>query len=364
MKKILFILKHRVNYTNWNNDLSKDDNMDLSSGLSNSVKFVVGMINRDINNVDAKYVTVIDNNQIDKEVNKFRPDIVVIEAFWVVPEKFDILKKLHPSVKWIVRNHSRSEFLSSEGSAFGWICEYLKRGIIIGCNSKESYYDLKYISESLGISKNLILYLPNYYPILPGQNIHSLSRRSVVELGCFGAIRPLKNHMNQAIAAIAFSNEIKRRVNLHINCTRIEGKGDNILKNLRNLFSNEINCKLIEHQWVPHNEFLKIVSFMDIMLQVSLSESFNIIAADSISEGVPVIISKEINWLGNSSLISDIDSSSIKETLMKIWKRGYVSNNFSVFRQQIALDKFNKETIHYWKKLLVNRDEKRCFFGR
>src|SRR6516165_3286534 len=98
--RILFILKHRGfgAYGCWN---YSDNGGHLSSGLYNSVRFVVDMLND--NDIEAKMVDVIDNNCIDREVTKFKPTHVIIEAFWVVPEKFDILRPLHPKVKWIVR---------------------------------------------------------------------------------------------------------------------------------------------------------------------------------------------------------------------------------------------------------------------
>ena len=61
-----------------------------SSGLYNSTSFIVrGLKARGI---DAEIIEVIDNNCIDKEVTRYKPDVVVIEALWVVPEKFDILR--------------------------------------------------------------------------------------------------------------------------------------------------------------------------------------------------------------------------------------------------------------------------------
>src|ERR1700686_515277 len=83
------------------------------SGLLNSAQFIVDMLND--NGVEAKLEIVNDNNDIDREVHKYKPDVVVVEALWVVPEKFDVLRKLHPRVKWIVRSHSDFPFLATEG---------------------------------------------------------------------------------------------------------------------------------------------------------------------------------------------------------------------------------------------------------
>ena len=107
--KVLFILKHRDTY--WGDYSSTTT---LSSGLSNSAQFVCDALNLS-GEITAKLVQVEDNNQIDKEVTLFRPDVCIIEAYWVVPEKFGVLIPLHPQVKWVVRNHSEIPFLAQEG---------------------------------------------------------------------------------------------------------------------------------------------------------------------------------------------------------------------------------------------------------
>lgn len=187
MMKILFILKRRDNYgyEHWN---KLNDNIEeLSSGLVNSVKFIVNMINHRIHkNVEAKYVIVQDNNDIDRVVYRFKPDIVIIEAFWVVPQKFEILKRLHPKVKWIVRCHSNSEFLANEGSAFGWLCDYLRGGVYVACNSERAFTDFTYIARSIMVGSNAILYLPNYYYMRPIAKHHYKPIGKVINIGCFG----------------------------------------------------------------------------------------------------------------------------------------------------------------------------------
>src|ERR1700688_2506570 len=97
--KVLFVLKKSGYGCNYNYG---------TSGLLNSATFIVDMLND--SGVEAKLVIVNDNNDIDREVSNFQPDTVVIEALWVVPEKFDALKKLHPNVNWIVRIHSDLPF--------------------------------------------------------------------------------------------------------------------------------------------------------------------------------------------------------------------------------------------------------------
>ena len=150
--KILFICKKRKSsgpgpYTNL-----------LSSGLLNSATFVNNMLEK--NGIESKIVEVIDNNGIDREVHDFKPTHVIIEALWVVPSKFEVLQKLHPTVKWIIRLHSETPFLANEGIAMEWIYEYMKYdNVIISVNSK------RIMKELNAILPKPVLYLPNFYPV-------------------------------------------------------------------------------------------------------------------------------------------------------------------------------------------------------
>lgn len=312
--RVLFILKFRESY--WGDyslcDAAPHDTPEtkpgLSSGLLNSAKFVKDMLLA--NGVEAKLVQVIDNNSIDREVTLYKPTHVIIEALWVVPEKFDILTKLHPHVRWIVRNHSETSFVANEGIAVKWLLEYIgKKHVRIANNSIRAQKEFEFLAHSsypnLSNSEvaRKVVYLPNYYPL--ARHAHSTHKkleyhgaRRIFDIGCFGAIRPLKNQLAQAVAALEFADHMNFYLRFHINGTRIEGKGDPILKNLRELFFKVgQNAELVEHPWMPHEDFLQLIDQMDMGLQVSYSETFNIVGADFVARGVPLVGSSEIPWL-------------------------------------------------------------------
>jgi len=287
--KTLFICKNRerVNDDGYSNG-------DFSSGLFNSANFVTKMLNEE--GIPSELVHVVDNNGIDRMVVRHRPTHVFIEALWVVPEKFDVLGKIHPSVKWIVRVHSELPFLANEGIATAWLFEYItKHNVYVAFNSKRIYEDFqKLIAPQF---QHKIMYLPNHYTGEKTTNVLS-GHDGVLDIGCFGAIRPMKNHLMQAVAAIEFMQMMQiPYMRFHINGTRLEQRGDTVLKNLRNLFNNTPNCDLIEHPWMDHTSFINLVSSMDINMQVSLSETFNIVTADAVVNGTPVVVSDEINWI-------------------------------------------------------------------
>lgn len=154
MRKILFILKKREEST-------EDYTYGVSTGLLHSASFVKDMLVR--SDMDSKLVVVNDNNDIDREVTLYRPTHVIIEALWVVPEKFEVLRKLHPTVKWIVRIHSETPFLANEGIAMDWIFKYVDmENVYVAVNSDQFASDIKQMLWDP--EKDKIIYLPNYYP--------------------------------------------------------------------------------------------------------------------------------------------------------------------------------------------------------
>jgi len=345
--RVLFICKkrkHPYELSESENDNSiKGEKMLKSSGLLNSAKFVSDMLNE--NGVESKVVDVVDNNSIDKEVHIFKPDYVIIEALWVVPEKFAVLTKLHPKVKWIIRLHSEIPFLANEGIAFDWIYEYQKyRNVYIGVNSTDAFQ----VFDNLMDKK--LYYLPNYYPI---KNIKSESeddcekkkKKSVINIGCFGAIRPMKNQLQQAIAAIEFGDVLGKTIHFHINSERIEGRGEPILRNIRALFKNNPKHKLIEYAWLDHKDFIKEVKKMDIGMQVSFSETFNIVTADFVSNNIPVVVSPEIDWVSNFFKANPNSNKDIVNKLLFVWKsKIFKLKNLNVW----GLKKYNKESTLVW----------------
>jgi hypothetical protein len=285
--KILFICKNNESYGSYNKK---------SSGLINSVKFVVDAL------PDAHVVQVVDNNCIDRVVTEYKPDTVIIEALWVVPEKFDVLKRLHPNVRWIVRLHSNVPFIANEGIAVEWIRGYEARGVEVAVNSKQAL-------EAYGD-----LYLPNIYDMQPRDHKAHYNKEHI-DIACFGAIRPMKNQLAQAYAAIQFGVEKDMPVRFHINSTRIENRGESIYKNLKAL-----PLHIVEHPWHSHKDFIKLLNKMDIGMQVSLSETFNIVSADYVSSGLPVVVSKEVRW---ASRLNYADPGSVDSMVRKmhfVWR--------------------------------------------
>lgn len=316
--RLQFILRHRDQP--WGYD---GPPYMLSSGLRNSVRFIVEMLH--LMGIPAEWIEVHDANCIDKEVHRYKPTHVILEAFWCPPWKIAQLKPLHPYVTWCVRDHSETPFLANEGRAFGWVAQYLAMGVELMCNAPRALTDMQAIAAAYGYPGQ-ISYAPNYYPVhLPTTFKtlcpHPTHADDTVRIGCFGAIRPLKNQMMQAVAALRYADTLGKKLEFHINSARVEQGGNPILKNLQQMFANTPSAKLVESSWTDHDVFLGLLEQMDLLLQVSLSETFNIVSADAVACNVPVVASREVPWLGAYAIADPNSSTSILEKMLTVLKQ-------------------------------------------
>ena len=315
---ILFIIKKSYDY---------DGIQALSNGLRSSALFVVDMLLSE--GCHAKLVEVIDANGIDAIVTRLRPERVVLEALWVTPDKLAELRRLHPAIKWAIRVHSELPFLAQEGCAMEWLLSY--KGVDLAFNSEQTADDLQGLIPTI--------WLPNYYP-LSKPRAEKPVHRAALQIGCFGAIRPLKNQLIQAVAALQWARKLHRTLQFHMNGERVEQHGSNNLKNIKALLGDQ----LVLHPWLPHAEFLELVAEMDVCMQVSLSESFNITSADAINMGVPLVGSKAIPWLTRRA---QADAGSV-ESIVEALER---ANRITVFMNHHALEDYltlaKKVWLHY-----------------
>lgn len=315
----LFIIKKFYDY---------DGQRQVSNGLQTSAMFVVDLLLSEGHR--AKLVQAIDGNCIDRLVTENPPVRVVIEAIWVTPTKMAELQRLHPKIKWTVRIHSETPFIAQEGVAVEWVAAYLRQGIEVAFNSPVTVDDLSILGNTT--------YLPNYYPMRKPRPPQPAV--PVLHVGCFGAIRPLKNQLIQAVAAARFAKQAGTKMVFHMNGSRIEQSGANNLRNIEALLM-AAGQTLELHPWMDHEDFLELVASMDICLQVSLSESFNIVSADAVSMGVPLVGSEAVRWLPERSQ-ADVDSS---DSIVAAIKRANVT---TVIMNQAALKAYLKNATNVW----------------
>ncbi len=179
--------------------------------------------------------------------------------------------------------------------------------------------------------------------------------RTTINIGCFGAIRPFKNQLEQAMAAMIFANKHHLKLFFHVNGDRIEQSGEEALKNIRSLFKNSYH-DLLEHEWKNHSQFIELVKTMDVGIQVSFSESFNIVSADFTSCGVPIVGSPDIDWLPEAYQANPNSSKDIVEKIERVVHHGFWQIGCPVLKTQKYLENYNKKSQDIWLKNFGQND--------
>lgn len=333
----------------------------LASGMSVSVLQMVNVLNQV--GFSAKMVQVENNNFIHQEVEAYQPTHVIIEGFWVVPDKFKVLQAMNPNVAWLVRCHSNTEFLAHEGNVFGWAIDYLTRGVTVAFNSPDAKRVIDTLVRDSEIHKaGATVYLPNYYDFnaqlnLPCEWLQKLViRHSRVKqpgefhVGCFGAVRPLKNHMNQALAALHMVRRMGLKLKFYINANRVENQGDSLVRSLRSLFQQMQGHDLVEVPWQPHAEFMNLLTEMDLVTQVSMSETFNIVLADAVACGIPVV-GANIPWLDDDYQAEPNDVDEISRVMHHTWLKS--GNETVQQRQRRTLMNYVQHSLKLWEQFLL-----------
>lgn len=343
MEKILFILKERSYYTNNTNV--------KSYGLINSSTHLAMYLEDLGYHVDI--VSVVDANGIDKVLFEYKPDMTIIEALWVPSQKLKELMEIprYGKMEWVVRIHSDIGFLSAETLSLTYINEYIalgKKRLSIAPNHKSL---TEYLSNALRYN---LVYLPNVIHETEYQRWGGdRCEHDIITIGCFGALRILKNQPYQALCAIKAADELEKKLHFHITADVQKDMGVNpVVKNLEELFKNN-HHRLIKHNWLENSEFMMLIEKMDMGLQLSYTESFNIVTADFINCNIPIIVGEAIWWMPQILKTSTIDYDETVRKIISVYKNK--DSNFLRLLMKRSLSRYNKDSKKTWDNFLDDK---------
>jgi len=338
--RILFILKERF----------YSQHKAGSYGLINSAKQVADFL-ESIGN-ECKIAEVIDSNFIDKEVFLYKPDLVIIEALWVSGEKMKELIEIkrYKHIKWVVRVHSNVGFLSAETLALKYINDYIelkKHNLYIALNNDEMN---DHLSDAMNYK---FVHLPNIIDIKYIN--HHKENKYHMDVGCFGSLRILKNHLFQAVCAMNAADKIGKKLKFHITADVDDDSQvkNPVLKNLMELFKDSKH-ELVIHSWLDNIAFQHLIREMDIGMQLSYTESFNIVSADFINNNRLILVSETIEWMPGLLKVSTVNYNNVVNKL--IWLYKHKDNFILKWYSRIKLIMYNAEAKVEWVEFIKRID--------
>jgi hypothetical protein len=223
----------------------------------------------------------------------------LIEALWIGTPDLATLLAQFPRVHFLVRAHSEVGFLQVEPGAITLLRDQMlladqQLNLTIAANSRRLTDFLRTAYDAR------VLYLPNLYDL---ERVHRRRREPhahrLLRIGSFGALRWLKNHTTAAAAALTIARARGADLEFWMSVDR-EEHGKTVLQAVRNLFAGLPWARLHEAPWLPWAAFRRTVGAMDLTLQPSFTETFNIVTADSVAEGVPAVVSHAVEWVPES----------------------------------------------------------------
>lgn len=72
--------------------------------------------------------------------------------------------------------------------------------------------------------------------------------------------------------------------------------GQGIMDAVRAMMADLPHARLVENSWQTWPRFRETVRYMHLLLQPSYTESFNMVTADGVAEGVASVVSDAIDW--------------------------------------------------------------------
>ena len=272
---------------------------------------------------------------------------VVISAPWIPSTDLQQLTQNHPELKFAMNCHSNVGFLQADANGVRLLREAMEieTGTFNFHLSGNSRRFCRWITGAFGAP---CTYLPNLYFIDGVPRSHRpLFGGGVLRIGAFGATRPLKNFMSAAGAALEISRQLKTDLELWVSAGRTEGGGETVLRAARAMLVGVPGVKLIENGWQSWPKFRQTVAHMHLLLQPSYTESFNMVTADGIAEGVASVVSEAIDWAPEHWKADVDDVFDISRS-----GRNLLSDPNAAQDGLIALQRHNGDGIHAWFSFL------------
>ncbi len=246
--------------------------------------------------IQAEVWPILSAHDLRKRLEVTPRKHVVISAPWIPGPELQSLSNDFPDTHFTVTCHSNVGFLQADRNGVKLVREIMDielgtPNVHLAGNTRR-FCD--WVKAAFGAPCE---YLPNLYyldshPVRPQQPFNGCTLR----IGVFGATRPLKNLMSAAAAALEISRTLRVPLELSLSAGRTEGGGESVIAAVKEMLQGLPNVSLILNGWQTWPKFRQTVAHMHLLLQPSYTESFNMVTADGVAEGVPSVVSGAIDW--------------------------------------------------------------------
>ncbi len=273
--------------------------------------------------------------------------VIISAPSWVQPGSFSDFSHRWPNIEFVQLNHSGTAYLSIDKYGIKNIREVLQlshalHNVKVAGNNQRF---TRWAADSFGAD---VLYLPNLYdtttfvnPVIQRQDYDPL------RIGSFGAGRPWKNLLTAAESAVQMARRMNVALELYVNTMRPDG-GQRQIESRSELFDNLPNAKLVQVPWALWPQFRQVVHTMDLLISPSFDETFCVVAADGIAEGVPSVATPALEWTPRSWWADPWDPSSVTSTGM-----GLLHNRVGAIHDaRTSLNHFVSRGVNHWMNYL------------
>jgi hypothetical protein len=271
---------------------------------------------------------------------------VVISAPWILTNDLAHMCAEFKDTQFAVTCHSNLGFLQADPSAMRLVRE--------GLELRRTNWNFRMAANSARLSNWVLAaygmpctYLPNLYHLDRAQPKRERYAGGTLRIGAFGATRALKNLMTAAGAALEIANSKRADLEFWISSGRNEGAGS-VVDAVRQMLNGLPHVKLMENAWQPWPEFRRTVRHMHLLMQPSYTESFNVVTADGVAEGVPSVVSDAIDW-APGSWKAPVDDA---HAMARVGRR-LLTSRWAQRQGLNALKTHNKRALDLWREFVM-----------
>lgn len=221
---------------------------------------------------------------------------VFISAAWIPAVDIARTAAKFDSVQFCVLSHSNVGFLQADADGVAHIRAYLE--LEVGAHNFSLAGNSRAFAEWVRRAYHTRCeYLPNLYHL---RHVQTRPKPpwsgGTLRIGCFGAVRVQKNLMTAVAAALEIASRMRTsNTEIWLSAGR-DDAGGWIRRAIAAMVAGIPGVSLVFNNWQSWPAFRATVGRMDLLISVSYTESFNIVTADGIVEGVPSAVSEAIEW--------------------------------------------------------------------